>query len=597
MAENKNPFVVHTPEGISAEEAAYLFVPMSPDFADSADVFSVGHTFIHGPRGSGKSMMFRYMEPDCQMVATKASFAELAFLGVYVPIKNHELKLTEFGRLERHASLVLNEHFLTTYAAGKAFRSLGRLRILNEQKGAGEQFQQFCHDFIERLLVRSGWHGALPVEANPTVGGYCSTLVRLFDDLYREVVAYLRQIALPKKRLPPYSGVLCGYLDFLFPLLRGLRELTFMPHGSVYLLVDDADNLSEIQTTILNSWVSARTTTDVSIKVSTQLNYKTYRTASGQRIDSPHDFVEINLTSVYTSSHSGNYHRHVREIVEKRLSRKGIEKTPEEFFPEYKKQEEEIAAIAEEFRARWAEDGRGNRPGDDAYRYARPEYIKRLGGSRKATSKYRYAGFSQLVHLSSGVVRFFLDAAFEMYNVAASKEPAVEVSEIDSLVQDEVVRRQANEFILTAFDRLLEEHEKASDERMLDLTLKLRNLVSALGGTFEQILISDASERRVFSIALSDHAPADIVDVFRLGISYGYFHQSSIGNKEGTGRTRLYILSKRLAPAFNLDPTGFSGYKFVTSEALRRAIADPKAVLAKVRSNKADLDAPQLELF
>jgi hypothetical protein len=537
------------------------------------------------------------MEPDCQIVATGASFRELPFLGIYVPIKNHEIKLTEFGRLERHASLVLNEHFLATYVAGKIFGSLKRLEVLGSDDAAGAQFQRFCHESVERLLIRSGWHGELRRETSPTVAAYCSALVTVFDDMYREVVVYLRQIAMPMERMPPYGGVLCGYLDFLFPLLRGLRELAFMPRGPVYLLVDDADNLSETQTTVLNSWVSARTTTDVSIKVSTQLNYKTFRTAAGQRIDSPHDFVEIDLTSFYTSSHSGKYHKHVREIVEKRLSRKGVQRSPEDFFPEYEKQEKEIVEIDKEYRAKWAEEGRGHRPGDDAYRYARPEYIKRLGGSRKATSKYRYAGFSQLVHLSSGVVRFFLDAAFEMYNVAASLAPDNLVQEIDSYVQDEIVRKQANEFILTAFDRLLEEHERASDVRMLDLTLKLRNLISALGGTFEQILISDASERRVFSVALSDQAPQDVVEVFRLGISYGYFHQSSIGNKEGTGRTRMYILSKRLAPAFNLDPTGFSGYKFVTAEALRRAIADPKAVLAKVRSNKSDLDSPQLELF
>ena len=84
--ETPNPFAVQTPEGLSAKDVVSLFVDV---FADFQLVRNQGHTFLNGPRGSGKSMMFRYLEPDCQQLATGRRLSELPFFAVHVPIKEH----------------------------------------------------------------------------------------------------------------------------------------------------------------------------------------------------------------------------------------------------------------------------------------------------------------------------------------------------------------------------------------------------------------------------------------------------------------------------------------------------------------------------
>ena len=148
---------------------------------------------------------------------------------------------------------------------------------------------------------------------------------------------------------------------------------------------------------------------------------------------------------------------------------------------------------------------------------------------------------------------------------------------------------------------MVAEFEKLSEEgvelRHAGRFLQLRNLIHALGGAFHEILISDKSERRVFSVAFSDAPDRDVLMVLKLGVQYGYLHEASIGNKEGTGRTRMFVLSRRLAPFFMLDPTGFAGYKFVTNAAIKEAILRPKAFIANI--SKGDLleDPPQLDLF
>src|ERR1035437_385843 len=97
---SENPFTVQTPEEISAEDATALFVDM---FTDFEKLHHVGHTFVHGPRGSGKSMMFRFMQPDCQCLDKKTPLHKLRYFGAYVPIKNMGTSTTELTRLEGHA--------------------------------------------------------------------------------------------------------------------------------------------------------------------------------------------------------------------------------------------------------------------------------------------------------------------------------------------------------------------------------------------------------------------------------------------------------------------------------------------------------------
>jgi len=593
MSPKGNPFSVHTPEDITASEVVDLFVDV---FSDFYNVPNQGNTFLHGPRGSGKSMMFRYLEPDCQLLASKQeTLRNLPFYAVYIPIKNTDLKLTELERLEnKHANVVLNEHFLAVFIAARVFASLrDRANVENLSTEHAQSFALFLAGPLGKLLNKAGL--TKPPRSLPKDRKISTNLqwcIDVFDDLCSSVVNYLRRLSFRRTALT-YTGPLCGYLDFLLPMLKELRALPFMPRGPIYLLLDDADNLNETQTRILNSWVFCRTSADVSLKISTQLNYKTFRTATDQRIDSPHDYTEIDISTVYASSRS-HYYGRVEEIVRRRLKRHQLPENPTEFFPVYAKQERAIREIEASYIAKWRETGRGNRPRDDAYRYARPDFITSLSGPKKGSSKYRYAGFEQLVYLSSGVIRYFLEPASRMYADAQATGDGGPITHIDSSIQDTVIRDEAERFMVAEFQKLSDEE---AEPRHAGRFLQLRNLLHALGGAFHEILISDKSERRVFSIAFSDVPDRDVLHVLKLGVQYGYLHEASIGNKEGTGRTRMFVLSRRLAPFFMLDPTGFAGYKFVTNSAIKEAILRPKAFINSISNGELLEDPPQMSLF
>ncbi len=588
-----NPFAVQTPEDITATRIVSLFVDV---FADFFQILSPGHTFLNGPRGSGKSMMFRYLEPDCQVLAKHCNLRELPFFGVYVAIKNTELKLTEFSRLtDKHAEIALSEHFLVTFIAVKCFSSLLKAGIDDVDGTSALAFRNFYEGHFSERLKWSGCSEVPPLSPNATLEEMLLGARDLFSSYYVTASTYLKKLALSAEILP-YEGPLLGYLDFLLPVLKELKEFAFMPDGPIYLLIDDADNLNLVQTQILNGWVSSRTSATVSLKISTQLSYKTYLTATRQLIAAPHDFNEIHISAVYTSQ-KDRYRLRVAQIVERRLEQDGIYKSVHEFFPPYAKQETEVTEIASKLIADWEATGRGNRARDDAARYARPNYIRSLQGMSKSGSTYRYAGFDQLVHLSSGIVRYFLEAASAMFGHMLSRNDGQLIEFIEPAIQDKIARDEANRFFFGDFEQI-ETAEGGSGDRVV-LLKYLRNLIRALGGMFHAILISDAAERRVFSIALTDERDDEVLKVLKMGVQYGYFHESSIGNKEGTGRVRLFIMSRRLAPVFTLDPSSFAGYKFITTAALRLAMTAPKTFLNRFESGQPEalLENGQFSLF
>jgi hypothetical protein len=573
---------------MTAQEVVELFVPI----ANLLQLEQNGHVFINGHRGCGKSMMFRFMCPDCQILHKGGDLTQLPYFGVYLSIKATDLNLPEFRRLEgQTAGYVLSEHVLVNYFVSKAFQSLSDFFVGHISKSDGmTEFSNFCQSTLFRRLKSYGvgvGSELLEVSDPKTL---LTSIIEIFNGIHRQVLLYLKQLSF-SNTVFPYQGPLFGFYDLLQPLLLGIKKLAFMPDAPIYLLVDDADNLTRQQTEVLNTWVSYRTTADFSLKISTQLNYKTWLTTTGRRIEAPHDYSEINISSVHTGPIKDKYPDWVEKIVTKRLELHDIHTTAKAFFPVDEKQEEAIRTIAEEYILNWqTASSRGYRPRDDAYRYARPEYIKRLTESKQG-SQYKYAGFDQLVHISSGIIRYFLDPAAKMFSKALKQSGTAVVSEIPPGIQDEILREESAEILLGDFDKLIRDldlNDSPEAPELVKRMIKLRNLIYTVGALFHQLLRSNRAERRVFSFAISDEPDQELLEVLRLGVEYGYFYVSSIGTKSGFGRTNLFILSRRLAPFFKLDPTGVSGYKFVTSSFLVSAMNKPVMIQHRLRNEDLD---------
>lgn len=584
---SKSPFEYTSPEAIPANDIIDLFVPV---FGEYYNLPSPGHTFIHGPRGSGKSMMFRYMTPECQILANKCSIKELSYFAVLVPIKEGRIKNHVLEVLKgRHFEYRLNEHYMVINILFKILEKL-ELTSFEDSENNYDEVLGFYNDTFVELLELARW---TEIPDTEDVTNSKDLFVLMKKTMNKINMSFTFDVLNRLSENPndfSYRGSLCLFNEFLIEFVKELKKLSFMPKGPVYLMIDDADNLSITQTKVLNTWVSLRTSKFLSFKISTQLNYSTYRTVNNSRIDTPHDYSFINLSDIYTTK-KGLYRKRVKEAVERRLQKyKEKHILAEDFFPLDKGQEIRIKKKFKEYESKFE----GKKGYDFAYRYTTPDYIKELGGNRDS---YSYAGFDSLVNISSGIIRNFLDFAHKMYVHQLAKHNSHDFDYIDPGVQNTEVKDYSSWFLTENFDELRDDEENTSDEKN-DFD-KLGNLISALGQTFSLILLSDAKERRVFSIALQDDPDSELKRVLDLGVRTGYFHKSLIGNKTGTGKARLYILSRLLSPHYRLDPTSFAGYKFVTCNVLKEALVNPKKVVGKIIRKGVDnvLINPQQSLF
>lgn len=564
----KNPFAVVSPEGLSAEDVIRLFVEVAPEYNQ---VRNSGHAMIIGSRGTGKSMMFRYLLPDVQTVKNNVCFSQLPLLAIHVPIKNAQLQLTELKCLDDiHSSALINEHFLVVHILIVILRYLKQYEteIRVEDNVQLEKFIDEC--FIDGL-VACGCKKVPLVDVSKK--DVFTQMHKYALTLYSDFIGFVSQadplIPMQGAAEIRYNLPLLSYQLFLLPFMRGLRSVPGFPNCNFYLLIDDADNLNLTQTKILNSWLSCRSFPDVNLKVSAQLGkYKTFYNVNGIFIESPHDYHEVNICERFSKDFP-KYRDRLREIVERRLKESGANVSAEGYFPVCEDQEAAIRSLIDNIKRTELCDGKPCRP-NDAPRMARAVYIRELGVGQNVRSSYRYAGFEQLVWLSSGIVRYFLDAAATMYDrVRKNQTATVPIATIPVADQDAVIRMRADDRMFLQFAKMSIGME---GERQF-LVRKLQNLVLSIGETFHSKLVSKDVERKFFSIALTSTPTPDVLEVLNFGVEHGYFHCASIGNKAGTGKTWLYPLNKSLAPHFGLDPIGDAGYLSVTNDSLREAIA------------------------
>ena len=252
MTSDQNPFWVWTPEDIPADKAVELFVE---PFTDFPAVESPSHTFIHGPRGSGKSMMFRMMRPDCaRKLRGNCKLSDLPYLGVYIPVKKTEISQTEMVYLDKHpARYIFNEHLLCIYFVQKICDELASPRLdYHEVSYERSSIEAWINERVIQRLTISPNTSKLSVATDASGDAWIKKVfANLADHLHGhwEVVERLvRQLPLRPESLLEFTGNLLSYHSFLLPFVSGLREIGLFSSTPIYLLVDDADNLSFTQT-------------------------------------------------------------------------------------------------------------------------------------------------------------------------------------------------------------------------------------------------------------------------------------------------------------------------------------------------------------
>ena len=570
-----NPFVVESPEKLLPSQIVELFVS---DFTDIETIRQRKHTFVWGSRGSGKSMMFRILEPQCQAILhgdLKKAFDQTdPFLGIYFPCKEGQLNKTELDRLDQTARAIVGEHLINLTIAERIVKCLQ---------------DQFPDDFLEKSRL-VGFATAVsqlfdPISISSSIRA-ANEKHKITDDplswlrfLLRlengKINTFLRRNCISVEETP-YDGTTSGYHDFVLPMMELLKGFPSLSSVSIYLLVDDGDRLTHDQQRVLNTWIANRDQSTICIKVSAQRDrYNTFQTSRGGLLEQPHDYSDVNMEELYTRSKS-DYAKKVRLIATKRLHISAVPQSDiERFLPANVREEERLEQLKKETAKEW-EDIAANtekRPGrkeDYVYRYATARLFQELGRKKQRKS---YAGFQNLVHLSSGVIRDFLEPCYLMVDSCIKKRRVLaELNEVPVSIQDDVCYRYSEEFLDVKFQDI---RKDLAPEYWTKLDW-LRTLIESMGRLFyERLHDPSAREARLFSFTVTGSLPEELEEVLRLGEKYRYFQKRTYSTKGGGGREPWYLLNRRLCPVFKLDPSGFEGRTTITPELLRIACEDP----------------------
>jgi hypothetical protein len=581
-----NPFVVESPEKLTTAQIVDLFVTK---FTDIETVKQRKHTFIWGSRGAGKSMMLRYLEPQCQSLVS-GGISEFfgqgnPFFAVYCPCKEGQPNKTELLLLDKYSTLIISEHMMNLSIADRLVDSL-RIQFPKDFFGKEE-----CTSFVNktvRLFDRASIassieqvNSVVDLETNPL-----DWLQELFIAENRKVSNYLTRNALSGGGAV-YEGATSGYHDFMLPLMKLAQGFASLNSASIYVLLDDAGKLTKEQQSIVNTWIANRDQSAICLKVSAlREEYKTFLTRDGGLIEKPHDYSKVDVEELYTQSKE-DYAQKVKLIANRRLELSEVPtKDIEQFLPSDPTEEALLDDFRKETAAQWEIEGQPGRQRDYVTRYATARLFQHLRASRQRKS---YAGFQNIVHLSSGVVRDFLEPCYLMFDeyVSGDRDPST-VSVIPPAFQNEVLFRYSEELILGKFEDI---RKNLPPEKWPQVDA-LKTLLESLGRLFyERLHDPEAREARLFSFTVRGQVTADVADVLDLGVRHRYFQLRTYSTKEGGGRESWYILNRWLCPAYKLDPTGFEGRISLTPRFIQLATEDPDRFV-RLRLKQMDDDSP-----
>lgn len=581
-----NPFSNKYPENMSNELIKELFVN---EFVDLSNILNHNHHFIWGARGSGKSMLFRYIEARCYADTVeelrKQSVGDWPIFPIYYKIANGTLRVSEFKLVDRNYAALLSEHVLIMSIVRLVLNKIKNFKDIEKKKKVDyvKNIVYILFDIeIERAVQCA--NKIVDMEQNPV-----EWLDIICEKEIQAIYGYLKNIY--KEIEAGYKGTIVGYHDFLIPFLRLTKELIGIDNLVFYLLVDEAGRTYDFQQEILNGWIACRNHDILSIKLTAvKIEYKTFYTRDRWNIQNTHDFSETELNIVHYSIN--DYNRKIKKVIEKRFEAYNIKVDDiENFYPTDPDYQEVIAKQREELRKEYQECQSKETFGQYCSRRLMPKVYQYL--SRKRLNP-KYVGFDMLVATSSGIIRNFLEPSRMMYD-AVIKEDEGQVQEIPIDVQDLKICKYSQDF----FENI---RCISSDPQDTVILNKLENLIKALGNYFrERILTENLTEGRIFSFTIKHIEQLDFSEkrVLQLAEQNDYLQKSFYSGKNGKSSEEWYLLSRRLAPFFKLDPTALKGRVSFSSYDMKLAMEDPdlfvKSKIDKLRRTK-EKDG-QIELF
>jgi hypothetical protein len=578
----ENPFTVYSPEDISPGTFKEIFVK---EYTWVNALETPKDFFIYGSRGSGKSMLLNYLEFSHQLCYRENNLLTFfkekkkeQYIGIMIHVTSEELNTKRYELLKQHnlgeeglideicmtdLIMAILHRLVTTFTKNKQMADY--LNGLDRQEVIA-----FCCKAIEDL-DRKKVHEQKFGQAKANIESLRTLADEFLDE--RESIKYYANEKL-QMRDTKYQSNYASF-NYLREVICQMKRLLVVDNFSFYVLIDNGDEAGNTMQLCINRLISQRNHKEICFKVAV----KKGAPWSTEGIMWPHDYSQIDIDELYSTQHSVYYGR-VKEIANKRLKLACINETIENFLAESESERKLFQEIRHELKQKYEKEYRelGEKDlvqepptraewiANRVSKYAQAELFRRLRKTGKS-----YAGFNNIVHLSSGIIRQFLDICSYIFD-EETKRRGGPFTVIGLQTQNDVIKKYADDFMdeLEKKYKRLEREDHREAESYKDLYL----LIDALGKYYKKRLMDpDLKEPRVFTFTLKDRGKDPRIDrILGIGVDENYFQSYWYSSKTGIGKFKGYAFNRRLCPRYVIDHTSFRGRVELTSADLSQAI-------------------------
>ncbi len=561
-------------------------------------------TMIEGQRGTGKTMLLRYLSIDVQSSIIKSEGRDVLSrlieraipFGVYTRLSNAGFNRTDnelIGDDSRRESL-----FGHRLALNLISNTINSLNYISDSKGFTSDVFARIANFLSRTLREpilkdcKTWY-----DIQLEVKQICDHQIQLVD----EHMASLLPGGDPIKFNPIFS------IDVSFVGLLGYLKEFLGLKAPFYLLLDDFDVLSAQQQTAVFRVAADRNLTVCCFKYGIMtLGQKTIMAGVDKTYRTGDDYEHIMLTwldrGLSKNRGPGNYRKTVLEIAKKRLEASNWPKDLKfETLLDTWRHGSKIRAEVKDLAEITYNTRKGKKPSTFKSLWEKQGDMLFFRHLRKHKIENRYAGVDNVVDLSSGIFRQFLEMNSKIVSAALDSNwrPTLK-KKIGHEIQNSAIREYSSAML-----RIL--GQTGGDTSAIsgikgDVTsLHLVNLANSLIWLFSSRLYGDTDDGEVTAISVKgafnevDLAKTILDVAVRESILQRRMIDYSAKSFDD-GKLPTFYLNKRLAPKGNLGMK-MQGRVEISKEDVILAATDPEKFKDRFRAKgkSDDQNQPKLE--
>ena len=558
--EHRNPFRI-----VKAEDFDHDYARLAMLFREPSDyelIRGPDNLIIAGGRGCGKSMILRSLSLQASLeiarlrwarehkseAPARLTYAEagLNYIGVYIKLaRGYFYEWSPDCKLSEGAATALFQHVFNLLL----LKSLIETLVSGRDAGAISIAPQQEHAVVEKIRE---------VGAFRFSGRSFGDLVGELQSQEHRVAQYLFQLRLGQTPAP-YAGGTTYIHNFITDCCAGiLAMIPGLDKSRVFFLLDEYENLATFQQTVVNTLAKLRPFS-LTLKIATRhLGVKSRVDLQKEPIQVPRDYQVVELDY---DIEDAKYRELLLDIAAKRLTAEGfavtdirelLEKAP----PYHPADEASVEVAIEKLLTQKGKSRSDLSEGQwkELLHQWDKAMVYRIAADGSRRHPYTFAGFDDLVHLSSGIISTFLELCKITFYQADGEGVAVRTGgHIPWKTQDEAVYATSKAY-LDWIPRNIENTGPTISRLVLDL-----------GDIFREKLLHHTSEPEAARIAIRDPEKLDLPEhaslagVLADAVRWSVLHPHGAGGSyfpkhKSDVRANEFHFNRILVPILRISP-------------------------------------------